>query len=636
VTQGALLLLLSGHLTVGGVAPFGSEYRMTQPISGDQVLPNLALGPAGGFLVFQDNRTDGDGYGIGARRLDPNMIGAFDTFRVNSEGADDQENARVALFPDGGAVFVWQGGPLVKQHIFARFLRADGTWSGNDVRITTDAGGTKQMPAVAVLESGEAVIVWESYEQDGSLFGLYGQLLSPSGEKLGGEFQVSQTTLLNQRQPAVGALPGGGFTVAWISERLRSLSHTTPPTGTGYDSTGGALEYDVQVFCRSFDSSGQPSVSESAVSDPTRIAANPSLAVLADGGLLAAWSSFKVQRTAADREARERWDVMAVGLGSDGTLAGEEFCLNQHQAGDQFAPKVTALGNTFQVIWTSMGQDGSREGVFGRTSDPSGPLGEEMQINAITASQQLHPALATTDGSDALVVWSTFTGLDASFDLVAQRMSLEPGLSAPQPPFVQALSQSRLVVTWPRLEGLDVAAYELYVDGEATPIETTDTRHYLNKLTPASEHHIQLAYRLADGQRSPLSGESSGVTWGEDSNYDVLPDDWQTGYWGSQVSAWEGAGVDSDGDGATNLQELLAGTDPVDPDSVLKTSLEPSPQGLHLVWNTQPGCVYQVQVTEDLTTWAPVGSERFAAGTADSMLLQGSSNLVMYRVVLIR
>jgi hypothetical protein len=304
--------------------------------------------------------------------------------------------------------------------------------------------------------------------------------------------------------------------------------------------------------------------------------------------------------------------------------------------GDQYSPQIAVLDNRFHVVWTSLAQDGSREGVFGRTVDAQGPVGDETQVNSITVSQQVYPTIGTTDGADALVVWSTFTGLDASFDLVAQRVSLQPSLAAPQPPFVQPLSQSRLAITWPRLEGLDVAAYELYIDGAETPVETTEARYYLSKLAPATKHTVQLAYRLADGQRSPLSGASTGVTWGEDANYDVLPDDWQASYWGAQATSWEGAQVDSDGDGATNLQELLAGTNPVDPQSVLKMSFASSPQGMHLVWNTQPGCVYQVQITADLNDWTPVGTERFAADTTDSMLVQRSDNLVMYRVVRIR
>src|SRR2546425_7220543 len=49
-----------------------------------------------GFLVWQDNVTDGDGLGISARRITGNLSGLFGVFRVNEQSAGDQENARVA------------------------------------------------------------------------------------------------------------------------------------------------------------------------------------------------------------------------------------------------------------------------------------------------------------------------------------------------------------------------------------------------------------------------------------------------------------------------------------------------------------------------------------------------------------
>jgi hypothetical protein len=489
---------------------------------------------------------------------------------------------------------------------------------------------------VAQLADGNAVVIWESYDQDGDHFGIFGQIVSPEGIKVGDEFQVNQSTEYNQRQATVAAMPSGGFIVAYITEGYAGVLNNVPVAGQSYDPTGGAISFNVRLVSRAFAADGAPQGDEHLISSPERVAANPSIAVSPEGIILLAWSSFKVPASNEERIAHERWDVMAVELTESGQPSGEAFRLNEHLAGDQFAPRVTALRDTFEVIWTSMGQDGSREGVFGRTCGGNAPVGEELQVNSIAASQQLNPVVGTTDGTDALVVWSTFTGLDNSFDLVAQRLSALPSLAAPQAPFIQPLSQSRLVVTWPRLDGLEVEAYEVYLNGSTVPVETTEARLYLDKLAPTSTHSVQLAYRLSSGERSPLSGMSQGTTWGEDLNLDFLPDDWQTTYWGAQTSSWATATTDSDNDGASNWQELLAGTDPVDSTSVLSTSMEASAQGYHLNWNTQPGSVYQVQVTEDLTTWTPVGAERFSAGTTDSILVQGTSNLVMYRVVRIR
>src|SRR5208282_6653003 len=100
----------------------GTEYAIIGSLPGDQIWPDVAVTPTGGFVVWQDNATDGSGWGVSARRLDSTLSGTLSTFRVNAQGTNDQENPRVALLKNGGAVFVWQGGVEGYQHIFARFL----------------------------------------------------------------------------------------------------------------------------------------------------------------------------------------------------------------------------------------------------------------------------------------------------------------------------------------------------------------------------------------------------------------------------------------------------------------------------------------------------------------------------------
>jgi hypothetical protein len=100
----------------------GTEYAIIGSLPGDQVFPDVAVNTTGGFVVWQDNITDGSGWGVSAMRLDGTLVRHAGPFRVNVQGTNDQENARVALLKNGGAVFVWQGGVEGYQHIYARFL----------------------------------------------------------------------------------------------------------------------------------------------------------------------------------------------------------------------------------------------------------------------------------------------------------------------------------------------------------------------------------------------------------------------------------------------------------------------------------------------------------------------------------
>ena len=90
------ICLLLGVVPRGFLLPFlaqtnyysknGTEYAMVGSLPGDQVFPDAAVTPAGGFVVWQDNITDGSGWGISARRLDSTLSGTLGTFRVNSRG----------------------------------------------------------------------------------------------------------------------------------------------------------------------------------------------------------------------------------------------------------------------------------------------------------------------------------------------------------------------------------------------------------------------------------------------------------------------------------------------------------------------------------------------------------------------
>src|SRR5690348_16909817 len=55
----------------------GTEYSIIGSLPSDQVWPDLSLGSSGGFLVWQDNITDGSGWGISARRLDNTLSGTL-------------------------------------------------------------------------------------------------------------------------------------------------------------------------------------------------------------------------------------------------------------------------------------------------------------------------------------------------------------------------------------------------------------------------------------------------------------------------------------------------------------------------------------------------------------------------------
>ncbi len=590
-------------------SPQGGEFGVAGALRGDQTKARVSVKKDGSYLVWQDNATDGDGLGVSARRLDANFNPTFSPFRVNEMGAGDQELPQVTQLKEGGAAFVWQSAPFGVKRIVARFLDAQGKFLTGDVPVSPDNG---QSAAVASTEDGGVVVSWSNLGSDGSLFGVYAQKLSGAGQKLGDPILVNQTTKSSQKSSTVIALPDGRILVAWVSEQQRS-------------------EGSSDIFMRLLNADLSPVTGELRVNRSTDICSNPTLLVSSTGGVVVAWSQRDTEKSSAG------WDVSARGVDPNTLALGEENKCNTTVVGDQYAPQLSVVGSEVFVCWTSFGQDGSREGIYGRFISAAGltaGAGVEFLVNTTTRNQQLHPSVGSDATGKLLVVWSSFSGVSSGFDLVAQRYSRNSlPLEAPGAPIVNAVSSSRVSVTWPEVVGLGSVMYEIYVDNGSVPIDVKENFFLSAPLAPRSSISFKLAYRLADGRHSPPSGAGRGVTWGEDANSDGLPDDWQESHFGRDSANWPGSLEDSDGDGASNIREFLAGTDPIVKGSVLRTRIEKTPQGPRLVWNTQAGLVYQVQTSKMLGHWENMSGARFAAEKSDSVPMPGGAAQGYFRVI---
>ena len=619
----------------------GTEYNVIGSLPGDQVFPDEALSSRGGFIVWQDNITDGDGAGISARRLDGTLAGTLSTFRVNVDGTGNQERPRVALLKDGGAVFVWQGGVQGKQHIYARFLTSSNTFLTSDISVSAFANNFQTDPAVTVLNNSNIVVVWGSFNQasSNSYQDVYAKILSPSGQVVSNEFLVNQFQSFNQRNPAVTALKNGGFAVAWVTEQQ---SAAAPNLGANTDaSTINTFPTpSVDVYARLFSAGGAPVNAEFPVNTGRNPCSNPAIAAAGDGGFYLVWSARDMDTVT------NGYDIFGRSFDSTGN-GGTVVRINSHLYGDQYLPKISVIGADYLVAWTSLAQDGSREGVFGqRLNGASSLVGNEFRVNTTTASQQMHQTVASDGVGQFLVVWTSYTGSPNNFDLYAQRyLNVASLLQAMDAPFVYApftvsngVYQPQLQISWPALLGISVANYEVYVDGSATPLAVTPGNVWVmtatNGLTAGSTHTFAVDYVTTDGRRSPLSPVASGKTWSGIS-IGGIPIEWLVQYYGNDGSHWPAATADSDGDGKNTLEEFLSGTNPTDASSVLAVKLNKTSQGLFLNWPTQKGLTYQVQVTTNLISWSNLGGPRFAADVTDSIYVGGNS-AGYYRVVLLR
>jgi hypothetical protein len=630
---GMFLASSAAHAQTNYYGAYGTEYLIAGSMAGDQMYPDVALNKNGGYIVWQDNITDPAGLGISAMQINSTLSGSGDAFAVNTPTTNDQQNARVALLNNGGAAFVWQGGPDNVQHIYARFLNASNEWlTTTNVCVSTFPNNTQDSPAIATLANGNVIIVWDSFDQAGpfTMDDVYGQMLSTNGMPIGTNFLVNVFINYNQRNPAVAALTNGGFVVAWVSEQERAIGTTNAVTNSAAQIE--ALAPTVDIYERLFTVSGlnvSPSTGEILVNGDNNPCARPAIATASDGSYMVTWCEDDMANPA------NGWDIFARSFTN--STGGTVIPINSYTPNDQYAPRISVIGGDYLIVWTSLGQDGSREGVYGQFIHENGALtGKEFLVNTTTLGQQMQPAVASDGAEQFLAVWTGFTFGPYGFDLYAQRYEnvgavLEP-MAAPfvWAPFVisNGVYQPELAVTWPPVQGLAISNYLVFVDGAATNMATVTgtewTMTAANGLQASSTHSFALEYVTAAGFTSPISPSASGKTWLGyywGSPPYAIPVEWMEMYYGGNQGAWPAANAPLVPGGPTLWQVFNTGANPTNSATWLNMTLSRSMDGMRLNWNTQPGMVYQIQATSDFKTWINYGTPRFEAGTNDSVLV---------------
>lgn len=376
-------MVTGGRLNARATVGLVSEVPVNNLTAGPQGSTDLGQGPA------MAASTAGDFVVVWKTDIDANLNGTFHARLFDATGAPRGPEfavtpagcryADVAMDANGNWVVVWDGPEEDgSSGIFAR--RYDLTGRARDsapIRVNSYRPGGQGQPSVGMSSAGTFVVVWSSYGQDGSDWGVFGQKFAADGSRVESEFAVNQTTAGMQVATGVAIAPNGRFVVTWTS--ALNVNQWVEMANV-FDKTG-AIGKELQV---NQDVRGRQRMSSKPVS------------VLPDSSFVVTWSKWGYEDNS--------WGIWARRIDSSCVPIANEFQVDTTTVRDQYYSTVAADANgNFTIGWRGQTPAGDWD-VYARRYKASGsPLSGEFRVNATTAGDQDLPT-ATMAGNGLLVV----------------------------------------------------------------------------------------------------------------------------------------------------------------------------------------------------------------------------------------
>jgi hypothetical protein len=249
-------------------------------------------------------------------------------------------------------------------------------------QVNTFTANNQRLPSISADTTGRFVIGWHSMGQDLSDYAVIARAYEANAVPRTGESLANTVGLLGrQYQPAVAAVPDGGFFVAW---------------------TEGFTSQDVWI--ERFDANGNGVLlTEQKVNPPLAPFGDqrhPSLDADQSGNVVVVWESQNGFGSAD-------WTIFAKRFSAAGAPIGGDIQVSQTTSGQQHRPSVAVdpLGN-FVVAWEAPGRDGSGYAVLARRFDAAGnPLGDEFLAHQTTVGNQERPWVDRDAQGNFVVTW---------------------------------------------------------------------------------------------------------------------------------------------------------------------------------------------------------------------------------------
>jgi len=468
-----------------------------------QECPAVAVdGSGNAVVVWTDNRNGNDD--VYAQRLDTNgnRVWAMD-IRVNADSmATYQRNPAVAMDGDGSTIVVWEDSRGGWSSIYAQRLNVSGSrlWS-LDVEVALGSETSLLYnPAVAVDGSGNAVIAWESWQED---IDIYAQRLDAGGNKLwAADVRVSEG-----RNPDVAMAASGDAIIAWTggdiyAQKLSGSGLRLWAVGVKVNSDNGTVgkvcpavavnrsnnavvvwgdgrNGNLDVYAQRLDTGGTKLwvVDVRANSDSGAVLQGwPDVAVDWSGNTIAVWTD--------GRNIDQDVYIQRIDIRGNKVWATDVRVNSDNGTAFQGCPAVAVDGSGNAVVVWMDNRNGNYD-IYAQRLDANGNRmwATDVRVNSYSGTKDHRcPDIALDGSGNVIVVWA-----DNYWDVYAQKLDgrgsklwamdvhVDTGVAYQLNPAVAADQAGNAVIVWENY-ALDAGTYAQRLDAGGNKLWAADVR----------------------------------------------------------------------------------------------------------------------------------------------------------------
>jgi hypothetical protein len=346
--------------------PLGPSFRLNEVNSGRQLSPAVGARPDGGYWTAWADARSGD-YDVYCQRLDRsgNKVGV--NFRINDDrGSALQRCSSIGMDERGFICVAWEDERNGATDIYRCVTDAAGNVLGANLRLNDDGpGGADQYYAGAAGGNGRFLAAWTDMRAGSQTTDIYAQYMDAGGMPVGANFLVnSDTSGAHQWYPYPAMDSANNAVILWM------------------DTRNGPY----QMYCRRYDSNGNPLGPDSAVQDSTGDGYYGSAAMNRAGRFVTAWMDYRSGQS----------DIYCQAFRADGSRIGGNVRANLDPPGKYHGYPACAVDEQgrFVVAWEDTRD--SRYDVYLQWFDSTGArLGGNERVNDnITDGASYSPSCA--------------------------------------------------------------------------------------------------------------------------------------------------------------------------------------------------------------------------------------------------